>query len=74
MDFCNNLVCCYNYYEESRINSFKVSHVINTWPREYDKEKTGLNGVDRYFEANAGNADIVESKLKERNADYIWSK
>ena len=29
------------------------------------------NGVDRYYGANAGNADAVESKLKEMGADYI---
>ena len=39
--------------------------------RPFDKNKTDKNGTDRYFEANAGNADIVESKLKEINADYI---
>ena len=39
--------------------------------RPFDPRKTGKNGVDRYYGANAGNADIVESKLKEMNADYI---
>lgn len=39
--------------------------------RAFDKNKTDKNGVDRYYKANAGNADIVESKLKEMNADYI---
>ena len=39
--------------------------------RPFDKNKTDKNGVDRYYKANAGNADIVESKLKEMNADYI---
>jgi 3-oxoacyl-[acyl-carrier protein] reductase len=39
--------------------------------RPFDKNKTDKNGTDRYFEANAGNADIVESKLKGINADYI---
>ena len=39
--------------------------------RSFDKNKTDKNGVDRYYKANAGNADIVESKLKEMNADYI---
>ena len=33
--------------------------------------KTDKNGADRYFQANAGNADIVESKLREMNADYL---
>ena len=27
--------------------------------------------MDRYFQANAGNADIVEGKLKEMKADYL---
>ena len=39
--------------------------------RAFDKNKTDKNGVDRYYKANAGNADIVESKLKGMNADYI---
>ena len=39
--------------------------------RPYDENKTDKNGTDRYFAANAGNADIVESKLKEMNAEYI---
>ena len=39
--------------------------------RAFDKNKIDKNGVDRYYKANAGNADIVESKLKEMNADYI---
>ena len=39
--------------------------------RSFDKNKTDKNGVDRYYKANAGNADIVESKLKGMNADYI---
>ena len=40
-------------------------------PRPFDKNKTGKNGADRYYQANAGNADIVESRLKAMNADYI---
>ena len=39
--------------------------------RPFDKNKIDKNGVDRYYEANAGNADIVEIKLKGMNADYI---
>ena len=39
--------------------------------RQFDKEKTDRNGADRYFQANAGNADIVETRLKEMNADYM---
>ena len=49
----------------------KVVLVYKKLPRAFDKNKTDKNGVDRYFEANAGNADIVEGKLKELNADYL---
>ena len=40
-------------------------------PREFDAEKTCVNGVDRYFAANAGGADEVEKQLKSMNADYL---
>ena len=49
----------------------KVVLVYKKISRPFDKNKTDKNGTDKYFEANAGNADIVESKLKEINADYI---
>lgn len=49
----------------------KVVLVYKKIFRPFDKNKTDKNGTDRYFEANAGNADIVESKLMEINADYI---
>ena len=49
----------------------KVVLVYKRLFRDFDASKTNCNGVDRYFEANAGNADIVESKLKEMNADYL---
>ena len=49
----------------------KVVLVYKKIPRPYDKTKTDRNGADRYFQANAGNADVVESKLKEMNADYL---
>lgn len=49
----------------------KVVLVYKKVLRQYDKTKTHRNGVDRYFEANAGNAAVVESKLKEMNADYL---
>lgn len=48
----------------------KMVLVYKKIPRRFDKNKTDKNGADRYFAANAGNADIVESKLKEMNADY----
>jgi len=49
----------------------KLVLVYKNLPRPFDKSKTGRNGVDRYFEANAGNADVVEGKLREMNADYL---
>ena len=49
----------------------KVVLVYKKLPRDYDENKTGKNGVDRYFKANAGNADEVERKLQEMNADYL---
>ena len=45
--------------------------VYKKLPREYDKDKIDKNGVDRYFAANAGNADAVERILKEMNANYL---
>ena len=49
----------------------KVVLVYKRLFRDFDANKTDKNGVDRYFEANAGNADFVETKLKELNADYL---
>ena len=49
----------------------KVVLVYKRLPRAYDQSKTAQNGVDRYFEANAGNADRVETRLREMNADYM---
>ncbi|MBR5686387.1 MAG: SDR family oxidoreductase [Prevotella sp.] len=49
----------------------KVVLVYKKVPRAFDETKTDRNGADRYFAANAGNADVVESKLKEMNADYL---
>ena len=39
--------------------------------RPFDENKTDKNGVDRYYAANAGNADVVENRLKEIKADYL---
>ena len=39
--------------------------------RPFDKNKIAKNGIDKYYAANAGNADTVENKLKEIQADYI---
>lgn len=49
----------------------KVALVYKKIPRAFDEAKINQNGADRYFKANAGNADVVESKLKEMDADYI---
>ena len=49
----------------------KVALVYKKILRAYDSNKTDENGADRYFAANAGNADIVEARLREMNADYI---
>ena len=39
--------------------------------REFDPDKTDRNGADRYFWANAGNAETVERRLKEMGAEYL---
>ena len=49
----------------------KVALVYKKIDRHFDENKTDRNGVDRYYAANAGNADAVERKLKEMNADYL---
>ena len=49
----------------------KVVLIYKRLFRQFDKNKIDKNGVDRYFAANAGNADIVEGRLKEMNADYL---
>ena len=49
----------------------KVVLVYKKVDRPFDETKMDRNGVDRYYGANAGNADAVESKLKELNADYM---
>ncbi|MBR5268095.1 MAG: SDR family oxidoreductase [Lachnospiraceae bacterium] len=49
----------------------KVVLIYKKILRPFDERKTDKNGIDRYYGANAGNADIVESKLMEMNADYV---
>ena len=49
----------------------KVVLVYKKIDRQFDDNKTDKNGADRYFKANAGNADVVESRLKTMNADYL---
>ena len=49
----------------------KVVLIYKKVDRPFDPTKTGKNGVDRYYGANAGDASAVEQKLKEMNADYL---
>ena len=49
----------------------KVVLVYKKIPRSFDETKTDRNGADRYFQANAGSAVVVERKLRERQADYL---
>lgn len=49
----------------------KVVLVYKKIPRPFDPTKTGRNGVDRYYGANAGDASAVEAKLRQLGADYL---
>ena len=49
----------------------KVVLVYKRVSRPFDAAKTDQNGVDRYYFANAGDASLVEARLKEMNADYL---
>ena len=49
----------------------KVVLVYKKVQRQFDSSKTDRSGADRYFAANAGNADEVESMLREMDADYL---
>ena len=49
----------------------KLVLVYKKISRAFDENKTGQNGVDRYYAANAGNADEVERRLRELGADYL---
>ena len=49
----------------------KVALIYKKIFRPFDATKMDRNGVDRYYGANAGNADSIEAKLKEMGADYI---
>ena len=49
----------------------KIVLVYKRVDRPYDATKTGKNGVDRYYAANAGDASDVEEKLKKMGADYL---
>ena len=49
----------------------KVVLIYKKLPRPFDESKTDRNGVDRYFQANAGDASIVEATLRELKAEYL---
>ena len=49
----------------------KVVLVYKKVQRPFDPAKTGINGVDRYYAANAGDAAAVEHKLQDLGADYL---
>lgn len=49
----------------------KVILVYKRIARAFDKNKVDRNGADRYFAANAGNADAVANKLKAMNVDFL---
>ena len=49
----------------------KVVLVYRKVPRKFDRDKTGRNGADRYYAANAGNADQVAEKLRAMHADCL---
>ena len=49
----------------------KLVLVYKKISRPFDETKTDQNGVDRYYSANAGNADEVERKLQELGAEYL---
>ena len=49
----------------------KVVLVYKRIERAFDPDKTDVCGADRYFAANAGNAEQVEDMLKGMSADYL---
>ena len=49
----------------------KVVLVYKRIDRPFEASKTDRNGVDRYYAANAGDADAVEEKLRAIGADYL---
>ena len=49
----------------------KVVLVYKKIARMFDENKVDRNGADRYYAANAGNADTVVGKLQAMNADYL---
>ena len=49
----------------------KLVLVYKKVDRLFDRDKTGKNGVDRYYAANAGDADQLESMLRGMDAEYL---
>ncbi|MCR4962841.1 MAG: SDR family oxidoreductase [Firmicutes bacterium] len=49
----------------------RVALVYKKVPRPFDPAKTDKNGPDRYYAANAGDADIVAAKLREMYAEHL---
>ena len=49
----------------------KVVLVYKKIPRAFDESKIHRNGTDRYFAANAGDAEVVEERLRNMGADYL---
>ena len=49
----------------------KLVLVYKKIERSFDVNKTDKNGADRYFAANAGNADEVERRLLALGADFL---
>ena len=49
----------------------KVVLVYKKIFRTFDRNNIERNGADRYYAANAGNADAVVEKLKAMNAEYL---
>ena len=49
----------------------KVVLVYKKIDRPYDINKVDVNGADRYYAANAGDAAEVERRLMEMDADYL---
>lgn len=49
----------------------KVVLIYKKVLRPFDRNKTDKNGVDRYYAANAGNADIVAGRLREIHGDHL---
>jgi len=49
----------------------KLVLVYKKVSRPFDNKKTAQNGVDRYYAANAGNADNLEHQLQALGVDYL---